>query len=198
MGIHAALKHRTSYKYERRIELGPQIIRLRPAPHTRTKILSYSLRVEPEQHFLNWQQDPFGNWLARLIFPEKSDHFEILVDVVADLEAVNPFDFFLEGDAEHAPFTYDEQTLKELAPYLELIPGGAKLDALVQELSAELQRPQDYRTVDFLVDANRAVQERVQYAIRMEPGVQTPEQTLDLAVGSCRDSAWLLIAALRR
>ncbi|MEL6980203.1 MAG: transglutaminase family protein [Pseudomonadota bacterium] len=198
MSIHAALNHRTSYRYERPVALGPQIVRLRPAPHARTEVLSYSLNVTPKTHFINWQQDPFGNWMARLVFPEKTDHFEIEIDLVADMAAINPFDFFLEGEAEHVPFGYDEQTSKELAPYLEKIEGGARLDALVAEMDARMRKTKEYRTVDFLVDCNRAVQSRVNYTIRMEPGVQTPEETLEKALGSCRDSGWLLVALMRR
>ena len=55
MAIHVALSHVTHYKYDRLVALGPQIVRLRPAPHCRTPILSYSLKIEPADHFINWQ-----------------------------------------------------------------------------------------------------------------------------------------------
>jgi uncharacterized protein (DUF2126 family)/transglutaminase-like putative cysteine protease len=192
MSIHAALTHRTSYKYDRAVTLGPQTIRLRPAPHARTPILAYSLKVEPEPHFLNWQQDPQGNFLARVVFPEKVTHFDVTVDLVADMATTNPFDFFLEPDAETWPFSYDPVLDQELAPFRVLETPGPHLAALLAQLPRGEQR-----TIDMLVALNRAVQERVSYIVRLEPGVWTPEETLGHGRGSCRDSAWLLVQVLR-
>jgi uncharacterized protein (DUF2126 family) len=191
--IRVALRHKTSYTYDRRITLGPQVVRLRPAPHSRTPIVSYAMHVSPSGHFLNWQQDPQGNFLARLVFQELTDHFSIDIELIADLKSINPFDFFLEPDAEHVPFKYDAASLSELKPYLEVGPGGPAVEALVAGLTLNGQR-----TVEFLVALNQLVHDRVKYVIRLEPGVQAPEETLALASGSCRDSAWLLVQVLRR
>lgn len=90
MSIHVALHHVTHYRYDRPVTLSPQVVRLRPAPHCRTPVLSYSLRVEPETHFINWQQDPFSNYLARLVFPEKTTQFKVTVDLVAEMAVYNP------------------------------------------------------------------------------------------------------------
>jgi len=191
--IRVALRHKTRYNYDRRINLGPQVVRLRPAPHSKTPIVAYSFKVSPGGHFLNWQQDPQGNYLARLVFPDKTDHLEIDVELVADMPTVNPFDFFLDKEAETAPFTYDPAIMKELAPYLELIPVSAKVEQF-----AKSSAPKGERTVDFLVALNQRIQQHVKYLIRLEPGVQTPDETLENASGSCRDSAWLQVQVLRR
>ncbi|MBL8345559.1 MAG: transglutaminase family protein [Rubrivivax sp.] len=192
MSIHVALNHVTHYRYDRRVNLGPQIVRLRPAPHARTPILSYSLRIEPAEHFINWQQDPFGNHHARLVFPEKTREFKVTVDLVAEMSVYNPFDFFLEPEAEQFPFRYAPELAHDLVPYLirgELSP---RLAAFVASISRKEQR-----TIDFLVGLNQRLQREIGYIVRMEPGVQTPEQTLEKASGSCRDTGWLLVQTLR-
>lgn len=188
MTIHVALHHKSSYRYDRLVNLGPQTIRLRPAPHCRTPILSYSLRVEPADHFLNWQQDPQGNFLARLVFHKPTRRFEVTVDVVAEMTVINPFDFFLEPAAETYPLEYDGVLDNELQPFRLTEPAGPKLAAFVKSVSRGQRR-----MVDFLVDLNRRVQSEVEYVIRLEPGVQTCEETLTRRKGSCRDSAWLLV-----
>ena len=193
MSIHVALTHRTTYRYARPASLGPQTIRLRPAPHSRTPVLSYALKVEPKPHFLNWQQDPQGNFLARIVFPERVTHFDVTVDLVADMATINPFDFFLEPEAETWPFAYDPGLEQELAPFRRIDPSGPRLEALLAEVPRGEQR-----TVDMLVALNQLVQQRISYVVRMEPGVWSPDRTLEEGKGSCRDSAWLLVQLLRR
>lgn len=193
MSIHAALNHVTHYKYDRPVNLGPQVVRLRPAPHCRSKVVSYSLRVEPANHFINWQQDPFANYQARLVFPEKTTEFKVTVDVVVEMAVYNPFDFFLEPSADKFPFEYEPTVAQELAPYLAVEPITPLVKAYLEKID---RKPR--ATIDFLVGLNQQLQQDVKYLIRMEPGVQTPEETLKLASGSCRDSGWLLVQLLRR
>ncbi len=239
MSIHVALHHQTRYRYDRLVNLGPQVIRLRPAPHARTRILSYSLRVTPEKHFINWQQDPQSNYLARLVFPEPTREFSVEVELVAEMAVYNPFDFFLEPAAETFPFKYDAALDHELEPFqlkLPLTPNlqkyfealkrdligrapaalvdGHLLPATHSEQAADphhgggilpVPRPSPaaadagkrQRTIDFLVAINQRVWHDIKYLIRLEPGVQTPEETVAKLSGSCRDSAWLLAQLLR-
>jgi uncharacterized protein (DUF2126 family)/transglutaminase-like putative cysteine protease len=199
MSIHAALHHVTHYRYDRPVQLGPQVVRLRPAPHCRSRVLSYALHVEPEGHFINWQQDPFSNHQARLVFPKPTTEFKVTVDVVVEMAVFNPFDFFLEPAAEHFPFNYDALLTQELAPYLATPALTPKLKSWVSAEQATLARAgaQGMRTIDFLVGLNQKLHREISYLIRMEPGVQTPDQTLSLGSGSCRDSGWLLVNLLR-
>jgi uncharacterized protein (DUF2126 family) len=192
MSIRVALHHRTTYRYDRPVRLGPQVVRLRPAPHSRTRVESYSLTVKPEDHYVNWQQDPHGSYLARLVFPECTDRFEIDVDLVAELGVRNPFDFFLEPEGETFPFTYEEGLRQDLLPYLRVDTAGPMLRAFLAGCERD-----GGRTVDFLVALNQRLHAAVGYVIRLEPGVQDPEETLRLRSGSCRDTAWLLVQALR-
>ena len=192
MSIRAAIHHLTHYRYDRPVSLGPQIIRLRPAPHSRTRVISHSLKVSPSGHFVNHQQDPYGNWLARYVFPELVTEFKIEVDVVADMTVYNPFDFFVEEAAEHWPFDYGEDLKPDLVIYRTPEPAGPRLQAFLQNLDRS-----QTRTVDFVVDLNRQLSHQIKYLIRMEPGVQTPEETFALGSGSCRDSSWLLVEILR-
>lgn len=194
MTISAAIHHVTHYKYDRPVVLEPQIVRLRPAPHCRTKIPAYSLKVTPPGHFVNWQQDPHGNWQARFVFPEKVTEFKVEVDLTAELAVVNPFDFFIEPYAEQFPFSYEPELRAQLAPYLECEAQapGPRLSAYLAALPKG-----EVHIVTFLVDLNTALQKAIRYVIRMEPGVQSPEETLEIASGSCRDSAWLLVEILR-
>ncbi|MGB0904602.1 MAG: transglutaminase family protein, partial [Mangrovicoccus sp.] len=193
MSIKASIYHLTHYKYDKPVILGPQIIRLRPAPQSRTKVLSHSLRVGPSKHFVNHQQDIYGNWLARFDFPDPVTEFKIEVDLVADMSVYNPFDFFVNDDAEFFPFDYPEEILDDLSIYLETQPWGPLFEKFLGTMPKKKMR-----ITDLIVEVNRLVELKVDYVIRMEPGVQTPEETLRKGKGSCRDSSWLLIHILRR
>ncbi len=195
MSIRVALRHYTKYDYDRHIEVSPQVIRLRPAPHSRTSIKGYSLNIKPESHFINWQQDPFGNYLARIVFPDKINYFEIDVEVIAEMVVINPFDFFVEEYAEKFPFKYDATLKQQLVPYLEIKEKDPLLMDLVEK--AKEFRKKKLITVDFLVAINQLVNQTLSYNIRMEPGVQSCEETLTLKSGSCRDFSWLLVQLLR-
>ena len=187
------MHHATRYTYDRLIRLGPQVIRLRPAPHCRTPILSYEMTVRPAEHFLNWQQDPQANWLARVLVPEATNHLYVTVDLVADMAVINPFDFFLEGSAENYPFEYDPALRLELAPYLTAEPTGPLFETYLGGINRSPKQ-----TTPFLFDVNAGLQRDINYLIRMEPGIQTPDETLASRAGSCRDSAWLLVQLMRR
>ncbi|GAB2526626.1 transglutaminase family protein [Nocardia heshunensis] len=200
MGIKVSLEHRTTYSFDHPVRVHPHVVRLRPAPHTRTAIEAYSLRVTPENHWVNWQQDAFGNFLARLVFHEPTPELSIVVGLIADMDAINPFDFFVEEQSEYFPFGYSLQLLSDLEPYLRPVdegedgsgPGELVLDWVRRHTPVD--RP---RTIEFLIAVNQALRQDVGYTIRMEPGVQTPDHTLRSALGSCRDSAWLLVSILR-
>jgi uncharacterized protein (DUF2126 family)/transglutaminase-like putative cysteine protease len=201
--IRVALEHRTTYTFDEPVQVFPHTVRLRPAPHSRTPIDSYSLTVTPRNHFINWQQDAFGNFLARLVFPEPVKELDIVVDLIADLTVHNPFDFFVEEYAETFGFTYPPELLADLEPYLRPVDeifDGVGPGPIVQEWLEKqgLAQRQGTRIVDFLVAVNGAVQGDVAYSVRMEPGVQSPDHTLSMALGSCRDSAWLLVSVLRQ
>jgi uncharacterized protein (DUF2126 family) len=193
MPIRVALHHRTVYHYDRLVGLSPQTIRLRPAPHCRTPITAYSLKVEPKPNFLNWQQDPQSNFLARAVFPQPVRYFSVDVDLIAEMTVINPFDFFLEPYAENYPFCYEPSLERDLAPFRQARPAGPKLAAYLKTIDLTKRR-----SIDFFVDVNRELQHKVRYLIRMEPGVQSSEETLGLGSGSCRDSAWLLVEILRQ
>lgn len=193
MAILVALEHSTRYHFDRAVAVGPHVVRLRPAPHCRTPVSAYSLTVAPSKHFLNWQQDMFGNYLARLVFPETTTELTITVDLIADLTAINPLDFFVEESARSFPLTYAPALAEDLQPYLQRVQGPG-LDAWVQALPPA----QDQPIITFLAELNGRIAREVAYSLRLEAGVRSPDETLALGVGSCRDSAWLLVAALRR
>ncbi|ORW24112.1 transglutaminase [Mycolicibacter nonchromogenicus] len=201
MGIKVALEHRTSYNFDRLVEIHPHVVRLRPAPHSRTPIEAYSLQVEPADHFVNWQQDAFGNYLARLVFPTRARNLTITVGLIADMKVINPFDFFIEDYAEKFPFKYPKSLAEDLKPYLRPVDEGEEDSGpgdLAQSWVKNFDIEPGIRTIDFLVALNRAVNADVSYSVRMEPGVQTPDYTLRTGIGSCRDSAWLLVSVLRQ
>lgn len=193
MAIIVAIRHNTSYTYDHLVNMGAHVIRLKPAPHSRTKIHSYSLNIEPKEHFINWQQDSFGNYLARIVMHEKVKEFKVNVEVIAEMTVINPFDFFVEEYAEKFPFEYVAQDVKELAPYFEIIENGP----LLKEWLKKMERFKDILIVDFLVAVNRALYQELEYTVRMEPGVYTCEESLQKKMGSCRDSAWLLVQTMR-
>ena len=192
MAIKASIRHVTHYKYDRPVTLSPQIIRLRPAPHNRTRVISHSLRVSPSDHFVNHQQDPYGNWLARFVFPEPVTEFKIEVDLVADMTVWNPFDFFIEDSAEFWPFEYPVDIDTDLSIYRKPEENGPALEEYLDTIPREKMK-----TIDFLVEVNRKLEQHIDYIVRMEPGVQTPDETLTIGKGSCRDTSWLLVQILR-
>ena len=192
MGVQVALHHRTEYRYERPITLGPQVVRLRPAPHCRTQIQSYALTVQPAEHFINWQQDIYNNHLARLVFREKTDKLVVEVELVAEISPINPFDFFLDPEFENFQLRYPLEPADSPDPYRAAQPVGPLLQRFLNSLPREKQT-----TTSFLVDLNSRVKNTIAYTVRMEPGVQSPEQTLEKRSGSCRDSAWFLVQVLR-
>ncbi|MBN1958350.1 MAG: transglutaminase family protein, partial [Desulfuromonadales bacterium] len=192
MPIRVACNHVTNYEFDRPVSLSPHVLRLRPAAHCRTPIHAYSLKILPEKHFINWQQDAFGNYLARLVFPEKTTKLRFEVEVIADMTVYNPFDFFIEDSAEKYPFTYSKLEKTELVPYLQKVVTGPLLKSWLETVDLS-----EVNTIDFLVEVNRLVRETVNYSVRMEPGVQSCETTLQRKIGSCRDSAWLLVQIFR-
>ncbi|MRI02549.1 IMP dehydrogenase [Kriegella sp. EG-1] len=192
MALKVAIAHKTVYKYDRRVNLSPHIFRLRPAPHSRTPIEAYSIKIRPENHFFNWQQDPFGNYLARIVFPEKTEELSVEVEIIADLKTINPFDFFVAEAFENFPFTYSDALKKELLPYLEIAEEGPLLKEWLKNIDCT-----PVRTIDFITGLNQKLYEYLNYTIRMEPGVQSCEQTLGNKLGSCRDFAWLMVQTLR-
>ncbi len=192
MSIQAAIYHLTHYRYDRPVTLGPQTIRLQPAPHSRTRVLSHSLKVSPAGHFVNLQQDPYGNHLARFVFPEPVTELKIEVDLVADMTVYNPFDFFVEPQAEQWPFAYPEDIRDDLSIYLKPEPAGPALSGFLASIDRS-----PVNTVDFIVALNARLQREIGYIIRMEPGVQAPDETLNSAKGSCRDTGWLLVQIFR-
>ncbi len=204
MSIKVALEHRTSYTFDRLVRVHPHVVRLRPAPHCRTPIEAYSLRIEPDEHFINWQQDAVGNFLARLVFPNPTRRLTITVGLIADLKVINPFDFFIEDWAETWPsggLRYPKELADDLKPYLRPVDedgDGSGPGELAQAWMRNFFVPDGIRTIDLLVELNRAVSADVAYSVRMESGVQTPDHTLRTGVGSCRDSAWLLVSILRQ
>ncbi len=197
MAIRVALTHTSRYRYDREVTLQPHVVRLRPAPHGRTPILAYSLRVTPKDHFLNWQQDPFGNYQARLVFNKPARELSVEVNLVAEMIALNPFDFFVEEYAENYGFRYEASLARELAPYSIQSAPEARFGALIEEVHSKYARP-GRRNIDVLVDINRDISQRLRYDLRMEPGVFEPEETLVRGHGSCRDFAWLEVELLRR
>jgi uncharacterized protein (DUF2126 family) len=193
VSINVALRHITEYKYDRPVTLSPQLVRLRPAPHCRTPILAYAQRVTPDPHFVNWQQDPQSNWVARLTFPEKVREFRVEIDLVAEMSVRNPFDFFLEPAAELFPFCYEDWLRAELQPFLAAEPLTPRFAGYLAGIPRGRRR-----TIDMLVDLNRELARDIRYVIRLDPGVQTKEETLTLGTGSCRDTTWLLVQLLRQ
>ncbi|MFE4458053.1 DUF2126 domain-containing protein [Nocardia tengchongensis] len=200
MGIKVSLEHRTTYSFDHPVRVHPHVVRLRPAPHTRTTIEAYSMRVTPGNHWVNWQQDAFGNFLARLIFHEPTPELSITIGLIADMDAINPFDFFVEEQSEHFPFGYAPQLAADLEAYLRPVDegeSGSGPSGLVRDW-VRRHTPRDRpRTIEFLIAVNQALRQDVAYTIRLEPGVQTPAHTLRTGLGSCRDSAWLLVSILR-
>ncbi len=192
MSIRVAIKHRTLYNYDRTVWFSPHIFRLKPAPHCRTPIETYSLKIEPENHIIHWQQDPFGNYQARGLFQESADALSLEVDMIARMTVINPFDFFLEESAQFYPFFYDTQLRKELMLYLEI----GESSQLLTEWLTQIDRTKQ-NLIEFLVGINRQLSKEINYTIRMEPGVQSCDETLEQKQGSCRDSGWLLVQILR-
>lgn len=186
------IQHQTQYRFDQSTTIMPHVVRLRPAPHCRVPIHSYLLTIKPENHTISWQQDPFSNYLARLFFPEPAHELIFNIDIVADIIDINPFDFFIEPRYETFPFEYDQILTEGLSPYLKTEKKGAMLDSFLKTVDQSSQA-----TIDFLVNINKHLHQHLDYTVRLEPGVQSCEETLSKGIGSCRDSAWVLVQLLR-
>lgn len=193
MNIRVELIHQTQYQYDRLVFLSPQLIRLKPAAHSRTAIESYQLSVEPTNHVLHWQQDPFGNFVARVDFSGSVASMTIRIQLIADLVPINPFDFFIDPYAGCFPFVYEASLKKWLTPYLEITEQGPHLAQWI----GQIERQAKQGIVDFLTGLNQQIHQAIAYQIRLQAGVQPAEVTLRRAMGSCRDSAWLLVQLAR-
>ncbi|MGQ1783524.1 MULTISPECIES: transglutaminase family protein [unclassified Saccharicrinis] len=193
MAIKVAIRHNTYYKYDRLVSASPHVIRLRPAPHSRTRIHSYSLNISPKEHFINWQQDAFGNYLARVVFKDKLKELKVEVEVIAEMTVVNPFDFFVEEYAQTFPFAYQKVEKKELTPYFEIVESGP----LLMKWLKKIKNIKNDKIVEFLRDVNQMLYDDLDYTIRLETGVYTCEETLEKKKGSCRDFAWLMVQIMR-
>ncbi|MDD9971512.1 MAG: transglutaminase family protein [Myxococcales bacterium] len=192
MAIYAKLDHSMRYDFDRPVRASPHVLRLFPAPHTRTPVHDHQVDIQPSEHHLYPQQDPFGNVVARVVMPEPVTHLHVNISLTADITVINPFDFFVEGYAEHYPFRYDALLATELEAYLQITERGPRLLAWLSKLDLGRRH-----IVDFLVGLNAQLQQHIDYTIRMEPGIQTCEQTLARRLGSCRDTGWLLVQVLR-
>jgi len=193
--IPVLLEHETTYRFDRAVRLAPHVVRLRPAPHTVTPIHAYAQHVSPEHHTVSWHQDPFGNHVARYVFGDESQSLAVRVELRADLTPTNPFDFLLEPTAEDWPVPYEPALASALLPYLGTEQASVQLHGFLAEVRAVATDGQP--TTDVLVAVNNLVHERVGYEVRMQPGVQSPDETLSRGIGSCRDSSWLLVQVLR-
>ena len=199
------MSHSTLYRYEKPIFLSPQLIRLRPAAHCLTEIQRYVLTVLPTEHLIHWQQDPFNNYVARVIFPEEITELSLQVDITANIVPINPYDFYIEDYASQGPFSYSDDLKLDLAPYLAAYstPYLKASNSVTEKPTATVQAffeqfdPASLGTVDFLVALNQGVYQSVRYIERLEQGVQSSDTTLSLGSGSCRDSAVLLLEAFR-
>lgn len=193
MSVKVLINHQTVYSYDRLVSLSTQVIRLFPAVHNKTSIIEYSLTVKPLNHMIYQLQDPYGNTETRINFNNRISQFEINVVIVASIEPVNPFQFFIESYASHYPFIYRAADQRPLALYMEVSKAGPLLESWI----ARLDFPST-EIVDFIAHINRSVYRDIHYHERIEPGVQTAEQSLERRTGSCRDSAWLLVQILRQ
>ena len=196
MTIQVQVNHLTHYKYDRPVNLAPQTVRLRPSPHNKVPIKAYSFKIFPENHFLNWYQDIYGNFIANIVFPEKITEFKIDVSILADINIINPFDFFLYKKYESYPFEYEPHIKQELTQYLVPAENGKLLMDFINK-KIQPQKNQGRNTINFLVEVNKKLNEHLGYIIRLEPGVFSCEETLTRKIGSCRDMAWLLCNIFR-
>ena len=175
--IRVALHHKTRLPVRPPVTLSPQVVRLRPAPHSRTPVTGYSLRIEPSQHFINWQQDPQGNFLARARLPGADDGLLARSRSGRRDDGDQPVRLLPRA----AGRALSVRLRRAAAAGTGAVPGrGARRAAAAGVPRVDAARA-DPRPSTFLVDLNRRLQHDIRYVIRMEPGVQTSEETLELA-----------------
>ncbi|MFT8550349.1 MAG: transglutaminase family protein [Acetobacter okinawensis] len=184
MSSHVTLLHRTCYRYDRPVSMGPQTIRLRPMQASRTPIESYGLHISPKGSQLRWERDSCGNDVACVGFSDRLTHFDIEVSLVADMTVYDPLLQTSSDDAcEDLPLAHylnQADCAPEVMDFLADCPKSAGEDAL-----------------EDMMALNEAIASRVAYQRRLEPGIWSPEQTLRNGSGSCRDSAWLFVNMAR-
>lgn len=191
--------HRTDYAYSDCIQLGPHALRLRPRSGHDLRIESSMIVIQPEA-FLRWHRDVEDNCVAIATFDTPSQHLRIESNLVVEQYDQQPLDFLVEDYAWRYPFAYSSDDFPVLQAYLLTSSSSSSSSnaALEQWIPSVWQPGEVVESYALLQRLNLAIHSRVSYRRREEPGVQSPNETLVSATGSCRDLAFLFMEAAKR
>ena len=185
------LRYATIYRYDAAVAFSPHDLRLFPRGDRFSRVRRFRLRVNGDSA-VRFSRDVFDNVVVSCFFPERMTELRFDLEIDLDLEEKDAFDFILESSAVEMPFEYQPELLAILAPFTKRQTTG--LLTVPNWNPSGLERA---GTVSALVALNHALHECIGYERREEGTARSPEETLRLGRGACRDVSVLLAEVLR-
>ena len=191
-----AVRHLTVYRYSRPVTLGEHRMMFRPRDSYDQRLIEARLAIEPVPSDLRWLHDAFGNCVAVATFDTRATELRFESEIKLEHTPSRLPDLQIEPRVAAFPFSYDEDELPDLLPYISRRYPDSE-NEVRRWVNRFLRDGRPNETGALLMTLTAAIQESFAYIRRSEPGTQDPVLILKLGHGSCRDLALLMMEAVR-